>query len=510
MTEKNYYHYDKVRIFDTTLRDGEQTPGVSVTPEQKIQIAIKLDELGVDVIEAGFPIVSHGEMTAIKTISQYGLKSEICALARAVQADIDAVINCDVNYVHTFIATSDIHMQHKLKMSREQVLEKAIWSVDYAKKHGMKVEFSAEDATRSDREFLRRVFKAVADAGADRLDIPDTVGYATPQYIAQIVTDLKAETNNEIPISMHCHDDFGLAVANTISGIDAGASCAHVTINGLGERAGNASLEELVMALQCLYSKKHNIKTELLYETSKYISNTMGIVVQPNKAIIGENAFGHESGIHTHGIISNPLTYEPISPEIVGRRRWLQAGKHAGAHGIKAMLEDFGIMPSDKQLQEIVEKQKNVADRGKSITTAELLSITSDVMHNNKFEEKFKLYDFHIITGMNTIPTAVVRLNTDGKDFIASEIGVGPVDAALKAIQKIAVEMASIKIREYRLDSITGGSDALAEVSVKVEDKTGNIVSARKAGEDVVVASVQAMVDAINKIMLRKVVCSEN
>jgi 2-isopropylmalate synthase len=510
MTENNDYHYGKVRIFDTTLRDGEQTPGVSVTPEQKIQIAIKLNELGVDVIEAGFPIVSHGEMTAIKTISQYGLKSEICALARAVQADIDAVINCDVNYVHTFIATSDIHMQHKLRMSREQVLEKAIWSVDYAKKHGMKIEFSAEDATRSDREFLRRVFKAVADAGADRLDIPDTVGYATPQYIAQIVTDVKAETNNEIPISMHCHDDFGLAVANTISGIDAGASCAHVTINGLGERAGNASLEEFVMALQCLYNKKHNIKTELLYETSRYISNTMGIVVQPNKAIIGENAFGHESGIHTHGIISNPLTYEPISPEIVGRRRWLQAGKHAGAHGIKAMLEDFGIRPSDKQLQEIVEKQKNVADKGKSITTAELLSITSDVMHNNKFEEKFKLYDFHIITGMNTIPTAVVRLNTDGKDFIASEIGVGPVDAALKAIQKIAVEMASIKIREYRLDSITGGSDALAEVSVKVEDKTGNIVSARKAGEDVVVASVQAMVDAINKVMLRKVVYSEN
>ena len=510
MTEKNDYHYGKVRIFDTTLRDGEQTPGVSVTPEQKIQIAIKLDELGVDVIEAGFPIVSHGEMTAIKTISQYGLKSEICALARAVQADIDAVINCDVNYVHTFIATSDIHMQHKLRMSREQVLEKAIWSVDYAKKHGMRVEFSAEDATRSDREFLRRVFKGVADAGADRLDIPDTVGYATPQYIAQIVTDVKAETNNEVPISMHCHDDFGLAVANTISGIDAGASCAHVTINGLGERAGNASLEEFVMALQCLYNKKHNIKTELLYETSRYISNTMGIVVQPNKAIIGENAFGHESGIHTHGIISNPLTYEPISPEIVGRRRWLQAGKHAGAHGIKAMLEDFGIRPSDKQLQEIVEKQKSVADKGKSITTAELLSITSDVMHNNKFEEKFKLYDFHIITGMNTIPTAVVRLNTDGKDFIASEIGVGPVDAALKAIQKIAVEMASIKIREYRLDSITGGSDALAEVSVKVEDKTGNIVSARKAGEDVVVASVQAMVDAINKVMLRKVVYSEN
>ena len=347
MTEKKNNYHDRVRIFDTTLRDGEQTPGVSVTPEQKVQIAIKLDELGVDVIEAGFPIVSPGEMKAIKTIAKLGLKSEICALARAVQGDIDAAINCDVRYVHTFIATSDIHMQHKLKMSREQVLEKAVWSIDYAKKHDIQVEFSAEDATRSDREFLKLVFKAVTDAGADRLDIPDTVGFATPQYIAQLVSDVKTETNNKIPISMHCHDDFGLAVANTISGIDAGASCAHVTINGLGERAGNASLEELVMALHCLYKKKHNIKTELLYETSKYISNIMGIVVQPNKAIIGENAFGHESGIHTHGIISNPLTYEPISPEIVGRKRWLQAGKHAGAHGIKAMLEDFGIKPSN-------------------------------------------------------------------------------------------------------------------------------------------------------------------
>ena len=397
---------DKVRIFDTTLRDGEQTPGVSVTPEQKFKIAIKLDEIGVDAIEVGFPIVSQGEMEAIKAITKQGLNAEVCGLARTVQADIDAAINCNLKYVHTFIATSDIHMQYKLKMSREQVLEKAIWAVDYAKKNGMQVEFSAEDATRSDKVFVNTVFKAVADAGADRLDIPDTVGYATPQYIAELVNDVKIAT--KLPVSIHCHDDFGLAVANAISGINAGASCAHVTINGLGERAGNTSLEEFVMALQCLYNKKHNIKTELLYETSKLISNIMGIIVQPNKAIIGENAFGHEFGIHTHGIINNPLTYEPISPELVGRKRWMQAGKHAGAHGIKAMLEEFGIKPTDEQLHNIVEKQKNLADKGKSITTAELLSIAGDIMHNNRFEEKFKLYDFHIITGMNTIPTAVV------------------------------------------------------------------------------------------------------
>lgn len=481
---------------------------MTVTPDQKVQMAIRLDELGIDALEAGFPIVSQGEMQAIKTIARQGLKAEICGLARTTKTDIDAALQCDLGYVHTFIATSEIHMQYKLKMTRDQVLEKAVSAVEYAKKHGLQVEFSAEDATRSDRGFLLEVFKKVTDAGADRLDIPDTVGFATPQFIADLVREVRDAT--KLPISVHCHDDFGLAVANSIAGVNAGAACAHVTINGLGERAGNASLEEFVMALQCLYTRKHGIRTELLYEVSKFVSNTMGIIVQPNKAIIGENAFGHESGIHTHGIINNPLTYEPISPELVGRTRWLQAGKHAGAHGIRAMLEEFGINPTDEQLKFIVEKQKNVADKGKPITTSELLSIAGEIMKNTKFEEKFKLYDFHIVTGMNIIPTAVVRLNADGKDFIASEIGVGPVDAALKAIQKISGEMANIKIREYRLDSITGGSDALAEVTVKVEDKNGNVVSARKAGEDIVVASVQAMMDAINKVLLRKVLYSKS
>jgi 2-isopropylmalate synthase len=388
-------------------------------------------------------------------------------------------------------------------MAPEEVIQKAVNAVEYAKSHGLQVEFSAEDATRSDLTFLTKVFRAVGEAGADRIDIPDTVGYATPEFISNLVGMIKEQIS--VPISLHCHNDFGLAVANSIAGINAGATCAHVTVNGLGERAGNASLEEFVMALQCLYKKEHNINTKLLYETSKSVSNIMGIAVQANKAIIGENAFGHESGIHTHGILNNPLTYEPIDPEMVGRKRWLQAGKHAGAHGIRAMLEDFGIECTDEQLHKIVEKQKNLADKGKSISTAELLSIAGEVLQNSKFDEKFKLYDFHIVTGMNLIPTAVIRLNTDGKDLIASEIGVGPVDAALKAIQKIAGEIANVKIREYKLDSITGGSDALAEVSIKVEDKNGNVVSARKAGEDVVVASVQAMMDAINKVMLRKV-----
>jgi 2-isopropylmalate synthase len=352
----NQTSVDQIRIFDTTLRDGEQTPGVSVDSEHKINIAIRLDELGVDAIEAGFPIVSEGERKAIKTIAKQGLKAEVCGLARSVQTDIDAALSCDLKYIHTFIATSDIHMKYKLHMNQDQVLEHAIWAVDYAKKHGIQVEFSAEDATRSDRNFLLKVFKAVQEAGADRIDIPDTVGYATPYYISNLVKEVSE--NVSLPISMHCHDDFGQAVANSLAGINSGAQCAHVTINGIGERAGNASLEEFVMSLHCLYNKKTNIQTQLLFETSKFVSNTMGIIVQPNKAIIGENAFGHESGIHTHGIINNPLTYEPISPELVGRKRWLQAGKHAGAHGIKAMLNEFGISPNDQQLHQIVEEQK--------------------------------------------------------------------------------------------------------------------------------------------------------
>lgn len=497
---------EKIRIFDTTLRDGEQTPGISVSPEQKLQIAIKLDDLGVDAIEAGFPTVSQGERQAIKDIVRQGLRAEICGLARTVQGDIDAALDCDLGYIHLFIATSDIHMKYKLKLNRDQVLERAVWAVEYAKKHGVQIEFSAEDATRSEISFVKEVFRAVSQSGADRIDIPDTVGYSTPESISRLVKDVG--TISSLPISMHCHDDLGLAVANTISGINAGASCAQVTVNGIGERAGNASLEEVVMALQCLYRSPHGIKTELLYETSKFVSNAMGIIVQPNKAIIGENAFGHESGIHTHGIINNPLTYEPISPELVGRKRWLQAGKHAGAHGIKAMLEEFGVRPDEEQLRQILERQKNIADLGKSITTSELLSIAGKVMKNTTFQEKFQLRDFHTVTGINIIPTAVVKINTGQKDVVSSEIGVGPVDAALKAIQKIVGQLENVKIREYRLESITGGSDATAEVVVKIEDGEGHMVSSRKTGEDIVIASVQAMMDATNKMILRRVILS--
>ena len=495
----------KVRIFDTTLRDGEQSPGVALSPENKLNIAKKLDELGVDAIETGFPIISAGEQNAIKMITHANLSAELCGLARTNKQDIDAVVDCGLKYVHTFIATSDIHLQHKLHLSQDQALEKAVESVEYAKSRGLQVEFSAEDATRTDRDFLKKIFTAVTKAGADRIDIPDTVGYSTPQYIAEITKDAIEAT--KLPISVHCHNDFGLAVANAISGIQAGAQCAHVTINGIGERAGNASLEELVMALQCLkfdQSWETNIKTELLYETSKYVSKLAGMPVQPNKAIIGENAFGHESGIHTHGVLSNPLTYEPISPEIVGRNRWLRVGKHAGAHGVDAMLNEYGVQPDKNQLKKILEKVKAIGDQGKRVTDVELLSIANEVMGDSKLKRLVQLTGFSVSTGIGNMPYAFIKLNIDGNEHTATDYGVGPVDASLNAIQKITDKISEIRIKDYNLASISGGSSALCEVTVKVEDAIGNNVSSKSIGEDIVITSVQAVIDGMNRLLLKK------
>jgi len=501
----------KVRIFDTTLRDGEQTPGIALTPEQKLAIAQKLDELGVDAIEAGFPIISDGERKAVKDIAHANLKAEICGLARTEKKDIDAAVAAGLKYIHTFIATSDIHLKYKLNLTREQAVAKAIEAVEYAKSLGLQVEFSAEDATRTDREFLKKVFKSVTEAGADRIDIPDTVGYSTPQYIAAITKDAIDATH--LPVSVHCHNDFGLAVANAISAIQAGAQCAHVTINGIGERAGNASLEEFVMALQCLqFDKKFetNINTRLIYETSRYVSKIVGVQVQPNKAIVGENAFGHESGIHTHGVLSNPLTYEPISPELVGRTRWFQVGKHAGTHGIAAMLEEYGIQPSREQTREILERVKKLGDQGKHVTDVELLSISGEVMHQEGLKRLVHLTGFSVSTGMGNMPYAFVKLNVEGKDFIGTDYGVGPVDASINAIQKITGETSKVRIKEYKLDSISGGSEALCEVTIKVEDAYGNQASAKSIGEDIVITSVQAMIDGINRIMLKKILKQKN
>ena len=393
MLDKN----KRIKIFDTSLRDGEQAPGASLNVFEKVEIAKQLERLNVDIIETGFPVISDGEKEGVKLIVGEGLKAELCGLARTNKKDIDAAVDCGLNYIHTFIATSDIHLEHKLKMTRDEALEKAIEAVEYGKSRGLQVEFSAEDATRTDREFLKKVFGAVANAGADRIDIPDTVGYSTPQYIGEITKD--AIEVSKLPISVHCHNDFGLAVANAISGVQAGASCAHVTINGIGERAGNASLEEFVMALHSLEFENKwetNINTKLIYETSRYISKLAGMSVQPNKAIVGENAFGHESGIHTHGVLNNPLTYEPISPEIVGRTRWLQVGKHAGIHGMNAMLKEYGIEPNEDQTKQILDKVKALGDQGKQVTEVELLSMANEVIGENKLKLKMHVViSFH-------------------------------------------------------------------------------------------------------------------
>ena len=492
----------QIRIFDTTLRDGEQSPGVSLTSEDKIEIARQLSFLGVDSIEAGFPASSDGEKKVVKEIVNCKLNAETCALARANRKDIDAAIECDVPAVHVFIPTSPVQMKYAVNMTPEQVLSAAVDSIEYVKKHGLTCEFSPMDATRTQPAFLKKICQAAEKAGMDRLNVPDTVGIMIPRTMQKLIEDLRKVVN--VTISVHCHDDFGMAVANSLAAVEAGATQVHATINGLGERAGNASLEEVVMALHMIYKLKTRVNTRLLYSTSRMVSTLTGLQVQANKAIVGENAFAHESGIHTRGVTVEPLTFEPIKPELVGRTRKLVAGKLAGTRGIKAELEEIGIHPTDDQLKEIVQRVKDLGDKGKMVTDADLLALTSAVMGEVLGEEKVvDLSDLAVITGIKVIPTASVRLTLDGKEYIAAETGVGPVDAVLKAIQKLTHNLEKIRLKEYRLEAITGGSNAVAEVVIKVEDEKGNVVSARAAREDIVMASVEAMINGINKCLLK-------
>ncbi|UCE17010.1 MAG: 2-isopropylmalate synthase [Candidatus Bathyarchaeota archaeon] len=490
-------------MFDTTLRDGEQTPGVSLTPEEKVELAHQLDNLGVDVIEAGTPITSKGEAKAVTEIAKLGLNAEICGLARTMKEDIDAAIGCNVNSVHIFISTSDVQMKHALGMKPEQVLSTAVESVRYVKDHGLVCEFSPMDATRTDLEFLKKICSAAEDAGADRINIPDTVGVMTPATMRKLIEDVK--TVVKIPISVHCHNDFGMAVANSLAAVEGGASQVHVTINGLGERAGNAALEEVAMGLHLIHGVKTGINTKLIYGTSQLVSRLTGVPIQPNKAIVGENAFAHESGIHTRGVVVVPSTFEPIKPELVGRMRRLVAGKHAGTRGIKTELEEVGIHPNKEQLKTIVKRVKSLGDKGKTVTDADLLAIARTVTGRVIAEKKIvDLRDLAVVTGIRVIPTASVKLVLDGKEYVAAETGLGPVDAAIKAVQKLTANLVNVRLKEYRLEALTGGSDALAEVIIKVEDKDGNVMSARAAREDVVMASVEAMISGINKVLLKR------
>ncbi|QKR00541.1 2-isopropylmalate synthase [Metallosphaera tengchongensis] len=367
----------KIRIFDTTLRDGEQAPGIDLTLEQKVRIARQLQRLGVDTIEAGFPASSEGEFFATKRIiEEVGDSVEVTGLARANKNDIDRGIEAGLASIHVFIATSDVHLKYKLKMTREQVLDRIYESVKYAKSHGLIVEYSPEDATRSNVEFLLQAVKTAVEAGADRVNIPDTVGVMTPFKFQELIKKIVEVSSGRI-ISVHCHNDFGLATANSIAGVVGGAGQVHVTVNGIGERAGNASLEEVVMALKKLLNYEVNVKSWLLYDTSKLVSELTGVPVPFFKAIVGDNAFGHEAGIHVHGVIENPLTYEPMAPEEVGNFRRLALGKHSGIHGLRKILEDQGIYLDDEKLKEVLQEVKKIADSGNKVSAEDAKRIAT-------------------------------------------------------------------------------------------------------------------------------------
>ncbi len=489
-----------VRIFDTTLRDGEQTPGISFPLNYKIQIAKQLNKLGVDVIEAGFPSASKGEFEAVKEIANLGLDAKVCGLARLVKDDIDKAIKADVDMVHIFISTSEIQIKHTIKKSREEIIEMAVDAVEYIKGYGVECMFSAMDATRTEVDYLKQIYKAVEDANVDVVNVPDTVGVATPFRFYELIKALREVVS--VPMDVHCHNDFGLAVANSLAAVKAGADGVQVTVNGIGERAGNASLAETVMSITALEGMKTNINTKYLVETSRLVERLSGIKLPPNTPIVGENAFSHESGIHAHGVLKEASTFEPgiVTPEMVGHRRKIVVGKHAGRHQIKKLLEDAGYFVNDQILTKIVEKVKELGDKGKKVTDLDVITIAEVIMGEIRKEERAILLDeATVITGNKITPTAVINAEIEGRKRVTSAIGVGPVDAALKAVAELVGK--SMRITEFRMDAITGGSDALAEVYVTVEDDEGRSFTARSAGEDIVMASVNAVINAVNYLM---------
>jgi len=486
---------ERIRVFDTTLRDGEQTPGVSLTPENKLRIAQRLDELGVDVIEAGFAAVSEGELESVKLISEAGLRAEICSASRGVRGDIDAVVKAGADSIHLIIPVSDLHIEAKLKKTREQVLRITRDMVKHAKDCGLIVELSAEDATRADFAYLKKVFATGIEVGADRVVACDTVGVLTPERSYKFYGDLRESLKVPV-VSVHCHNDFGMAVANTIAALRAGANQFHATINGLGERAGNASLEEIVVSLITLHKQKLGIKTQQLYGISQFVQRLTGVYVQPNKAIVGENAFTHESGIHTQGMLAHTGTYEPIEPELVGGTRRLAPGKHAGSAGLKAALASMGLQPTEEQLKEVSTRVKAVGDKGKTVTDADLLAIAESVLGLAK-EKPIILREVTVVAGNTVTPTASVRLKLNGKEVSGAAMGVGPVDAAINAVKNAIREVEPIHLEQYNVKAITGGTDAMVEVTVRMR-KGNRTATAMGVREDIVMASMDAVVGCMN------------
>ena len=487
--------FNDIKFFDTTLRDGEQTPGVSLTVDEKLWIARTLDKLGVDIIEAGSAVTSEGERAAIKAIANEGLNAEICSFARAVIGDIDHCLACDVDSVHLVVPVSDLHIEKKLRKDRETVLTMATDVTEYATDNGLIVELSGEDASRSTIDYLKEFYRRGVEAGAERLCFCDTVGVLVPERTREIFTELKTIA----PISIHCHDDFGLATANSIAALKGGATQVHATVNGIGERAGNTSLEEVVMTLESLYNIKTRINTPELYHVSRLVSRLTGVLVAPNKAIVGENAFTHESGIHAHGLLADTSTYEPITPELVGRERRIVLGKHAGGTSVKLALRELGLEATDEQLNDILKRIKELGDRGKRVTDADLQAIAETVLEIDR-EARIKLEELTVVSGNVVTPTSSIRLLVDRAEVVEAGIGLGPVDAAINALRKATGKLADIKLEEYHVDAITGGTDALVEVWVKLS-KGDHAITARGARADIIMASVEAVLEGMNRLL---------
>ncbi len=500
----------RVLIFDTTLRDGEQAPGCSMNLEEKLILAKQLAKLGVDVIEAGFPVASEGDFEAVRLIAEEVHGPVICGLARTSLADIDrawaALRGGERTRIHTFIATSEIHMRDKLKLGPDRVHEEVGRAVERARGYCEDVEFSAEDATRSDWDFLVRVYKRAIEAGASTLNVPDTVGYTTPQEFAELIRYLRENIplTEGVRFSVHCHDDLGLSVANSLAAIRNGARQVECTVNGIGERAGNTAMEEVAMALKTRREYfdgcDTGIVTEEIYPLSRLLSQIIGITVPPNKAIVGNNAFAHEAGIHQHGMLSNRLTYEIMTPESVGRgSSELVLGKHSGRHALAARLRELGFDPEKIDFEEAFKRFKRLADAKKDIYNEDLETLVTDQLL--RVGEYYKLGNISVTCGTFVTPTATVEMSVDGEQRKTAKMGDGPVDAVYKAVKEIT--QTESRLLRYHVNAITSGMDAQGEVAVTLEED-GMRVIGQGADTDIIVASAKAYIHALNKLHQRR------
>ncbi len=492
-----------IKILDTTLRDGEQSPGCSMNLKEKLEMSAQIERLGVDIIEAGFPTTSPDDFEAVRQIASQLKDCSVTALTRAVEADIlrtyEALKDGVDPIIHIVLATSDLHMEHKLRMNREQLLQTITRSVSYAKSLCSKVEFSAEDASRSDVEFLITACNAAINAGATTIDITDTVGYATPVEFAELVGRVKGGlVRPDVTLAVHCHDDLGMAVANSVAAIKAGADQVEGTINGIGERAGNAAIEEVIMAIHTrrdILDAQTGINTKQIYRTSKLLSSIVGIKVPPNKAIVGRNAFAHEAGIHQHGMMKNRSTYEIIRPEDIGvYQTHLVLGKHSGKHAFSQRVTELGYVLSDTAIDETFRQFKELADRKKRITDKDIEAIVSQA--GQSMAESYTLHSFVVNSGSIISATAVVKLLHNGKEYEHVARGEGPIDAAFKAIDHIIKH--HYKLKNYSIQAVTEGVDALGEVVVKIENDS-HTVTGRGLSPDIIESSIKAYLNAINK-----------